>query len=62
VSNPMFAYCFMTVTEPKSWGAQGFVQALGENGEPGGKAYYRAKFQDMEFVGHAVWAPTPTED
>lgn len=54
-SNPMFAYCFMTVTEPKSWGAQGFVQALGENGQPGGQAYYRAKMEDMEYIGHAVW-------
>jgi len=51
----------MTVTEPKSWGAQGFVQALGENGEIGGKAYYRAKFEDMELVGKAVWAPTEAE-
>jgi len=56
-SNPMFAYCFMTVTEPKSWGAQGFVQALGEDGKPGGEAYYRAKFEDMEFVGRMAWGP-----
>lgn len=56
-SNPMFAYCFMTVTEPKSWGAQGFVQSLGEDGQPGGQAYYRAKFEDMELIGHSVWAP-----
>lgn len=56
-ANPMFAHCFMTVTEQKSWGAQGFVQALGENREPGGQAYYRAKFEDMEFVGVAWWVP-----
>ena len=61
-ANTMFVYCFMTVTEPKSWGAQGFVQALGENGEQGGRAYYRAKFEDMEFVGHAVWAPAEVEE
>jgi hypothetical protein len=40
--NKMFAGCLMTVTEIKTWGVQGYVQALGENGEPGGAAYYRA--------------------
>ncbi len=55
VGNPMFAACMMVVTEPKSWGAQGYVQALGENGKPGGRAYYRAKWEEMEPVGHAEW-------
>lgn len=54
-SNPMFAYCMMTVTEPKVWGAQGYVQALGSDGKPGGQAYYRAKWEEMELVGMAVW-------
>lgn len=53
--NPMFGGCFMTVTEPKKFGAQGYVQALGENGEMGGQAYYRAKWEEMEFVGSAVF-------
>lgn len=55
VSNRMFAGCIMVVTEPKSWGAQGYVQALGENGLPGGQAYYRANWDDMEPVGFAEW-------
>jgi hypothetical protein len=55
VGNPMFAYCMMTVTEPKAFGAQGYVQMTGENGEPGGSAYYRAKWDEMEYVGFAVW-------
>lgn len=55
VSNPMFAACIMVVTEPKSWGAQGYVQALGENGKRGGQAYYRAKWDEMEIVGNAEW-------
>jgi len=46
--NAAFAGCFMTVTEPKSWGAQGYVQALGRDGKPGGQAYYRAKWDEME--------------
>jgi hypothetical protein len=45
--NPMFAACFMTVTEPKSFGAQGYVQGLGENELPGGQAYYRATWDEM---------------
>ena len=49
--NRMFAGCLMTVSEPKAFGAQGYVQALGENGEPGGQAYYRANWEEMEETG-----------
>ena len=55
VGNSMFAACFMVVTEVKSWGVQGYVQALGEAGKPGGQAYYRAKFDEMVKVGKAEW-------
>jgi len=55
VGNKMFAACIMVVTEPKAWGAQGYVQALGEDGEHGGQAYYRAKWEEMELVGDAEW-------
>jgi hypothetical protein len=51
----MFAGCIMIVTEPKLWGAQGYVQALGTNGERDGQAYYRAKWDEMEVVGKAEW-------
>lgn len=54
--NPMFKGCMLTVSEIKSWGVQGYVQGLGENGEPGGQAYYRAKWEDIEYVGKAVWS------
>lgn len=53
--NPMFAYCLMTITEPKPFGAMGYVQALGANGQPGGQAFYRARWADMEYVGRAAW-------
>lgn len=54
--NPMFACCMMTVTEVKPWGAQGYVQGLGENGKQVGQAYYRAKWEEMEKTGgKAVW-------
>lgn len=54
-SNPMFACCMMVVSEPKGFGAQGYVQSLGTKGQPGGQAYYRAKWEEMELVGEAVW-------
>ena len=49
--NRMFAGCIMTVTEPKTWGAQGYVQALGTDEKPGGMAYYRANWDEMEVTG-----------
>lgn len=55
--NPAFAGCFMQITEPKGWGAQGFVQALGTREAPGGRAYYRARWEEMELCGRAVWTP-----
>jgi hypothetical protein len=55
VGNPMFACCMMTVTEPKAWGAQGYVQMTGEDGKPGGQAYYRAQWAEMEYVGQCAW-------
>ena len=55
VKNKMFAACIMVVTEPKSFGAQGYVQGLGENGDPGGQAYYRATWEEMEIVGVSEW-------
>jgi len=58
VRNKMFAACLMTVSEPKPWGAQGYVQALGEDGKPGGQAYYRAKWEEMDGpIGKTVWMP-----
>jgi hypothetical protein len=55
-ANPMFGGCLMVVTEPKAWGAQGYVQSLGEDGKPGGQAYYRAKWAEMQYTyGRAEW-------
>lgn len=53
--NRMFAGCFLTVSEPKAFGCQGYVQCTGENGEPGGQAYYRPEWSEMEFVGSATF-------
>lgn len=45
-----FAACFMTVTESKPWGAQGYVRIPGS-----GDAYFRAKHEHMVKIGHAEW-------
>ena len=53
-----FAGCFMQVTEPKGFGAQGFIRVPGG----GGDAYFRSAFEDMELIGHAAWVPTDVEE
>lgn len=60
VRNEAFTGCLMVVTEPKAFGAQGYVQALGEARDaPGGQAYYRANWAEMEPTGGT--APWLTE-
>lgn len=55
VRNPLFAGCMLVVTEAKDFGAQGYVQMTGENGKPGGRAFYRPTFEETAFVGLAYW-------
>ncbi len=51
-SKDMFGGCLVVVTEPKSWGIQGYVQNAGSNGQ----AYIRLKFEDIEPTGgRVVW-------
>lgn len=59
--NKAFAGCLMTITEAKDWGAQGYVQALGNTRDaPGGQAYYRARWEEMEQL-HGDIAPWVAE-
>jgi hypothetical protein len=55
VKNRMLAGMFMVVTEPKDFGAMGYITMPGNNGLPGGVAYYRPGWAEMELVGRAVW-------
>lgn len=59
VANGAFAGCMLVVTEVKTWGVQGYVQALGETRDaPGGQAYYRAKWIELgPVIGMVEWAP-----
>lgn len=54
-ANVMFRGCMLTVSKVREWGVQGYVQSLGKDGQTGGQAYYRSKWEDMELVGHAAW-------
>ena len=49
--NRMFAGAMLVVSELKAWGVQGYVQVLGDDGQPGGQAYYRARFNEFEPTG-----------
>ena len=53
---PCFKGCFLVVTEVKTWGIQGYIPAVGATfDEPGGLVFLRPKWEDLEFVGAAVW-------
>lgn len=57
VGNRAFAGCFLVATEIKTWGIQGYVQALGESrAERGGQAFIRIDWEDIEYIGRAIWA------
>jgi hypothetical protein len=48
---------FVVVTEPEDWGCQGYLLHFCDF--PGtrfkGRAFLRPKWEDMEYVGRAIW-------
>lgn len=60
-SNRAFAGCLVVVSETKQWGAQGYVQGVGESREKmGGRYYIRLNWEDMEPTGGTVeWMVNP---
>ncbi len=48
-----FGGCLMIVTEPKPWGAQGYVQVPSADGVL--QAWYRCEHEHMAVIGHAKW-------
>lgn len=50
-----FGACLAIVREPREWGALVFVAIPGKRGEVPGSAFYRAKFEEIEYVGKATW-------
>lgn len=58
--NKAFAASFFIVSEVKSWGVMGYVQALGvDKDTTGGQAYLRISNEDVEkymsYIGPAQW-------
>lgn len=51
----MFGGCLVLVEEPKPWGMQGYVLIPIEREKLPARAYIRATWEHMEFVGHATW-------
>jgi hypothetical protein len=49
--NHAFRGCMFVVSDPKVFGAQGYVQGLGSRDETAGQAYYRASWEEMEETG-----------
>jgi hypothetical protein len=50
-----FGGCFAQVEEPKPWGMQGWVAMPTERGKPPARAYVRCNWDDIEFIGSAIW-------
>jgi hypothetical protein len=46
--------CLVVVTEPKSWGVQGYVMIPHNDGTPTGQAYIRPRNEQIEYVGKAI--------
>ena len=56
---PKFGGDLIVVTEPKSWGCQGYLmmKTVKSACRFNGVAYLRPKFEDMEYVGKIKWLP-----
>ena len=62
--HPKFPGFFLIVTEPKSWGAQGFLVSS-RNFEAvkfKGRAFLRVKFEEVEYCGKVYWIEKENED
>ena len=56
-TNRMFGACLLVITELKSFGVMGYVQGLGQDGKPGGQAYIRLPWDQIQpcVDGLAQW-------
>lgn len=51
--DPVFGACLLVVTEPKPWGAQGYVLVPDSSGAK--RAFYRLNFEHGVRVGNIEW-------
>ena len=54
--------CLMIVTEVGAWGVQGFVSVMQSMDKPAPRAYFRPKWDAIEYVGTAVLMPDEPEE
>lgn len=54
--------CLMIVTEVGAWGVQGFVSVMQGMDKPAPRAYFRPKWDAIEYVGTAVLMPVEPEE
>ena len=57
-----FPFCFMIVTEPKSFGAQGYIFMPQDLGEHPAEAHFRASSAEMTYIGKAAWINKENEE
>lgn len=59
-----FGGMLVVVTEPKSWGCQGYLMAFHDFDAVRfqGKAFVRPRFENFEFVGKIQWMPEDCYD
>ena len=57
ITNPEHHWfpALIIVSEPKSFGIQGYTVIVSNSPEPNGRAYIRLKHDEIEFVGCAVF-------
>lgn len=53
----LFGGCFMTVLVVETWGAEGFIYVPRNRLRPPTEAHFRARWDQMEYVGHSQLAP-----
>lgn len=54
-NNGFFGACYMTVTERKAFGAQGYIMIPEYRGQIPKQAHYRAKWEEMVYIGESEW-------
>lgn len=58
-----FGGLLLVVTEPKSWGCQGYIIGNVDGAVTWkGRAYLRPKFEEMEYIGKLIWIEKEEEE
>lgn len=63
-THPSFPCFFVVVTEPKSWGAQGYLLHSRDFDAVKfkGRAFIRVAFEEVEYCGKVAWIEESNED